>query len=152
MQFIKAHINEPISVDDIIEVSGKSRAYLFKKFKTELGVGIGEYISHCRLREAKSLLRYTDKPISEISNYLCYSSQSHFQNAFKYAAVEIGLFPKEFVGKMEAVGNTSLEGAYRYGLADAPESELKELLSKVQELNLAESEGFEETYINAMNF
>ena len=83
MQFIKAHINEPISVDDIIEVSGKSRAYLFKKFKTELGMGIGEYISHCRLREAKSLLRYTDKPISEISNYLCYSSQSHFQNAFK---------------------------------------------------------------------
>lgn len=91
------------------------------------------------------------------------------------AAVEIGLFPKEFVGKMEAVGNTSLEGAYRYGLAleqdvkDAkesagqtdgldcvgqtkPERELKELLSKVRELNLAELEGFEETYINAMNF
>lgn len=88
------------------------------------------------------------------------------------AAVEIGLFPKEFAGKMEAVGNTSLEGAYRYGLAleqdmkepdhqtdgldyagqTKPERELKELLSKVQELNLAELEGFEETYINAMNF
>ncbi len=88
------------------------------------------------------------------------------------AAVEIGLFPKEFVGKMEAVGNTSLEGAYRYGLAleqdvkepdhqtdgldyagqTKPERELKELLSKVQELNLAELEGFEETYINAMDF
>ncbi|MBO5326209.1 MAG: DUF4445 domain-containing protein [Lachnospiraceae bacterium] len=68
------------------------------------------------------------------------------------AAVEIGLFPKEFAGKMEAVGNTSLEGAYRYALADAPELELKELLSKVRELNLAELEGFEETYINAMNF
>lgn len=88
------------------------------------------------------------------------------------AAVEIGLFPKEFVGRMEAVGNTSLEGAYRYGLAleqdvkepdhqtdgldyvgqTKPERELKELLSKVQELNLAELEGFEETYINAMNF
>ena len=83
MQYISTHINEPISVDDIIEVSGKSRAYLFKKFKTELGMGIGKYLSHCRLREAKSLLRYTDKSISEISNYLCYSSQSHFQNAFK---------------------------------------------------------------------
>ena len=68
------------------------------------------------------------------------------------AAVEIGLFPKAFAGKMEAVGNTSLEGAYRYALADAPELELKELLSKVRELNLAELEGFEETYINAMNF
>lgn len=88
------------------------------------------------------------------------------------AAVEIGLFPKEFAGKMQAVGNTSLEGAYRYGLAleqdvkepdhqtdgldyagqTKPERELKELLSKVRELNLAELEGFEETYINAMNF
>lgn len=68
------------------------------------------------------------------------------------AALEIGLFPKEFAGKMEAVGNTSLEGAYRYALASVPEEELKELLSKVQELNLAELEGFEETYINAMNF
>ena len=82
------------------------------------------------------------------------------------AAVEIGLFPKEFAGKMEAVGNTSLEGAYRYAMAlqqgeseelqmevaTKPERELKELLSRVQELNLAELEGFEETYINAMNF
>ena len=68
------------------------------------------------------------------------------------AAVEIRLFPKEFAGKMEAVGNTSLEGAYRYAMADAPENELKVLLSKVRELNLAELEGFEETYINAMNF
>lgn len=83
MQFISTHINEPITVDDIVEVSGKSRAYLFKKFKKELGMGIGEYLSYCRLREAKSLLRYTDKSISEISNYLCYSSQSHFQNSFK---------------------------------------------------------------------
>ncbi len=68
------------------------------------------------------------------------------------AAVEIGLFPKEFAGKMEVVGNTSLEGAYRYALADAPEDELNDILSKVQELNLAELDGFEETYINAMNF
>ncbi len=83
MQFISAHINEPITVDDVVEVSGKSRAYIFKKFKTELGMGIGEYLSSCRLREAKSLLRYTNKSISEISNYLCYSSQSHFQNTFK---------------------------------------------------------------------
>lgn len=89
------------------------------------------------------------------------------------AAVEIGLFPKEFAGKMEAVGNTSLEGAYRYAMAleqdavsadmqseqrkeeprlNKPEAELRALLKKVRELNLAELEGFEETYINAMNF
>ena len=75
------------------------------------------------------------------------------------AAMEIGLLPKEFAGKIEVVGNTSLEGAYRYALALEgaentvdPEDELAKILSAVTELNLAELPGFEETYINAMNF
>lgn len=83
MQFIATHINEPISTSDVVTYSGKSRAYLFKKFKEELGTSIAAYITECRLREAKSLLRYTDKTLAEISSYLCFSSQSHFQNTFK---------------------------------------------------------------------
>jgi len=83
MQFISTHMNEPISATDVVAFSGKSRAYLFKKFQDELGISIGAYITECRLREAKSLLRYTDKPLGEISSYLCFSSQSHFQNTFK---------------------------------------------------------------------
>ena len=82
MQFISTHINEPIGAEDVVTISGKSRAYLFKKFQQELGMSIGAYITHCRLREAKSLLRYTDKSLGEISSYLCFSSQSHFQNVF----------------------------------------------------------------------
>lgn len=83
IQFISTHVNESISVADVVAHSGKSRAYLFKKFQQELGTNIGAYITQCRLREAKSLLRYTDKSLGEISSYLCFSSQSHFQNAFK---------------------------------------------------------------------
>ena len=83
MQFIATRINEPISAEDVVAFSGKSRAYLFKKFHEELGTSIGAYITQCRLREAKSLLRYTDKSLGEISSYLCFSSQSHFQNTFK---------------------------------------------------------------------
>jgi len=93
MQYISTHINEPITAEDVIAFSGKSRAYLFKRFKEELKMGIGEYINKCRLREAKSLLRYTNKPISEISNYLCFSSQSHFQNAFK---AKYGITPHSY--------------------------------------------------------
>lgn len=83
MQFISLHINEPIRTGDVVAYSGKSRAYLFRKFSGELGMSIGAYIILCRLREAKSLLRYTDKSLGEISSHLCFSSQSHFQNAFK---------------------------------------------------------------------
>ena len=44
---------------------------------------MNEFIMRCKLEEAKSLLTYTDKSISEISSYLCFSSQAYFQNVFK---------------------------------------------------------------------
>lgn len=44
---------------------------------------MSEFIMRCKLEEAKALLAYTDKPISEISSYLCFSSQAYFQNVFK---------------------------------------------------------------------
>ena len=93
MQFIATHINESITAADVVAFSGKSRAYLFRKFQEELGTSIAAYIMACRLREAKSLLRYTDKTIAEISSYLCFSSQSHFQNVFKK---EIGMTPASY--------------------------------------------------------
>ena len=83
MQYIGSHINEPIQATDVVAFSGMSRAYLFKRFRQELGMGISSYILQCRLREAKFLLRFTDKSLGEISSYLCFSSQSHFQNQFK---------------------------------------------------------------------
>lgn len=83
MQFIGSHINESVQVEDVVAFSGMSRAYLFKRFHQELGMGISSYILQCRLREAKFLLRYTDKSLGEISSYLCFSSQSHFQTQFK---------------------------------------------------------------------
>ena len=51
-----------------------------------------------KLEEAKSLLIYTDKTISEISEYLCFSTQSYFQNVFKK---KYGQTPKEFRSSQE---------------------------------------------------
>lgn len=69
------------------------------------------------------------------------------------SALEIGLFPREFEGKLEVVGNTSLQGAYQYAIAlENGGYDMSQLIAKVQELHLAEIPGFNETYINAMNF
>ena len=83
MNFIRTHTNESISVNDVSDSIQKSTSYTMKKFKTELGFTIGAFITRCKLEEAKMLLTYSTKSLAEISSYLCFSSQPHFQSLFK---------------------------------------------------------------------
>jgi AraC-like DNA-binding protein len=93
IQFIANHVNQNISVEDIAKHLNMDRTTLSKKFKRELGFNISSYIMRRKLEEAKSLLTYTDKTISEISEYLCFSTQSYFQNVFK---AKYKMTPKEY--------------------------------------------------------
>lgn len=102
IQYIKRHTNQSISVSDVADHVGKSRSHISRCFKKELGFQMNEFIMRCKLEEAKSLLSYTDKSISEISNYLCFSSQAYFQNVFKK---KYGITPNQYRTKP---GNTSL--------------------------------------------
>lgn len=83
IQYVHENTNKNITVKEIAEYVGFSRPYLSRKFKSELGFSLSDFIRRCKLEEAKYLLAYSDKSISDISNYLCFSSQSHFQKAFK---------------------------------------------------------------------
>ena len=83
MTYIRGHTNESLSIADVARQAGRSPSYIIKRFKEELGINIGAFIMRCKLEEAKSLLTYSDKSLSEISSYLCFSSQSYFQNVFK---------------------------------------------------------------------
>lgn len=106
MQFIQNHTCFYIGIDDVAEYIGKSRAWLTKKFRQECGVSITEFITQSKIRDAKRLLRYSDKSLVEISSYLCFSSQSYFQTVFKR---DTGLTPKEYRQKYN---NTYSNGFY----------------------------------------
>ena len=93
IQFITHHINESVRVGDVAEHIGRSRSYLTNKFKKELGFDVCSFIMRCKLEEAKSLLTYSDKTLSEIINYLCFSSQAYFQTVFKK---KYGLTPTQY--------------------------------------------------------
>ena len=93
IQYISNHVNQPISVDEIAKGLNMERSTLSKKFKRELGFNISTFIMRRKLEEAKSLLTYSDKTISEISEYLCFSSQAYFQNVFKK---KYGMTPREY--------------------------------------------------------
>lgn len=83
IQYIASHTNQPLSLTTLADVTGKSPSYISRKFKSELGFNLNDFIMSKRLEEGKSLLEFTNKSISEISEYLCFSSQSYFQNMFK---------------------------------------------------------------------
>lgn len=89
--YVVHHISEPVTAEKIAEALFISRPYLSKKFKEESGVTLTDFILKEKTEEAKRLLRYTDKPLSLISVYLGFSSQSHFTRVFrKYAGSNPG--------------------------------------------------------------
>lgn len=62
--------------------------YLSRRFKEETGESLTDFILKEKTEEAKRLLRYSDKSLTAIGNYLGFSSQSHFARVFKkYAKV-----------------------------------------------------------------
>ena len=83
--YVQQHTNQNLSVQSIADALGYQRTYLSACFSKTMGFHLNDYIYRCKLEEAKTLLSYTDKEISEISNYLCFASQSHFQFRFKKA-------------------------------------------------------------------
>lgn len=71
------------------------------------------------------------------------------------AAVDIGLLPAYMRGKVRAVGNTSLAGAYELGcdlcMNRMDAARLKEATEFVTSINLAETKRFNELYLKYMN-
>ncbi len=91
--YVRHHLSEVITTQDIADNLFLSRTYLSAKFKQDTGENLYDYILNEKISEAKRLLRYTDKPLTAISAYLGFSSQSHFNRVFKSIA---GKTPKEY--------------------------------------------------------
>ena len=92
-RYIQHHLSEPISTEDIARQLYLSRPHLSQKFRKETGLTLSDFILQQKTREAKRLLRYTDKTSAAIGFYLGFSSQGHFSRVFqKYA----GCRPKEY--------------------------------------------------------
>lgn len=93
MDYINAHLHENIAVTDISKYCSVSESNLRKKFKEDVGESVVFYIAKQKVEEAKTLLRYSDYSIIEISEYLSFSSQSYFTNVFKKVC---GTTPAEY--------------------------------------------------------
>jgi len=93
IQYINGRVGEQISLDDVSEHVHRSRSYITARFKKEIGKTINEYIIDTKLSKAKSLLKNTDRSLSEIAYFLCFSTQTYFHTLFKK---KYGITPNEY--------------------------------------------------------
>ena len=82
-EYVQKHIYERVTARELAEKAGISPEYLSTLFAEHLKCSIPQYIARQKILEAKKLLRFTEKPLSEIAALLCFSSQSYFQTQFK---------------------------------------------------------------------
>ena len=93
--YIREHISEPITTEDIARDLGMSRSWLSRSFKKESGQSLADFILREKASEACRLLEGTDSSLVSISLYLGFSSQSHFSRTFKkYTGTSPGAYRK----------------------------------------------------------
>ncbi len=95
-KYIRKHISEPIKTSDIADYFGKSRGGITTEFKKQTGMNLSDFIKLKKIQEAQELLYETNKSLVLISDYLGFSSQSHFTRIFKEIT---GITPKEYRDK-----------------------------------------------------
>jgi len=93
MAYIHEHYFEPISRADIAEHINISKDYLTYCFRQELKTTPIRYIQRYRVNLAKSLLKDTEKSITEIALSVGFSDSGYFSRIFRR---EIGLSPDQY--------------------------------------------------------
>lgn len=83
MDYVYDHLQGKITLNELAAAVGISSAYLSRLFHKEVGMTVSEYIMNKRIQAAENMLKFSEYSISEISNYLCFSSESHFIHLFK---------------------------------------------------------------------
>lgn len=96
MDYIYYHLHSKISVDELSEHVGLSKAHLSTIFKKETGLALSAYIRSKRVEAAKNMLRFSEYSYLEIANYLAFSNHSHFISVFKS---QTGYTPKDYRNK-----------------------------------------------------
>lgn len=100
-RYIMEHYKEDIDRSDIAAVAFITPNYLSKRFRTEMGMSLREYINQLRIEEAKRLLLSTDATISEVASEVGYDNISYFSTVFRKLC---GMSPIEWCGGKRSEG------------------------------------------------
>lgn len=91
--YIDRKINSDIAVEEVAVHLGISNSYFSLLFKQYYGKTFVEYVTKQRMESAKSLLRMSDKSITQIGKQVGYAERRYFTKVFqKYTGVKPSAF------------------------------------------------------------
>lgn len=93
IQYIRSHIGQPISVEELASTVCLSASYFAHMFKRHTGFSPADYVINSRIERAKVLLVRTQKPIAEIAEEVGYSTSGSLINLF---VKKVGTSPRQY--------------------------------------------------------
>lgn len=82
VRHIAEHFREPLTVADVARAARLHPNYAMAQFRKVVRTTIVDYLTRCRLAEARRLLVTTDLPIAHVASESGFSSVSRFYTAF----------------------------------------------------------------------
>lgn len=82
IEFMKAHMREPLRISTLAAVVNLSRSHYTTLFRKVTGYAPLMYLNHLRMHQAVQLLNTTNLSIKAISDQLGFSEQFYFSRAF----------------------------------------------------------------------
>lgn len=80
---IERNCKDSFSLEGLAERYGVSKYHFSRAFKQYIGMNFSEYVTHARMKRARELLRYTDKPITDVAEACGLYDVSYFIRLFR---------------------------------------------------------------------
>jgi AraC-like DNA-binding protein len=83
LEFIDAHLSDPIGLADIANSTGLTRMHFASQFRRATGMRPHEYLLRRRIEHAQQLLRQSKHNVLDVALSCGFRSQAHFTTVFK---------------------------------------------------------------------
>ena len=100
IQYMAAHIYEPLKIQTLCDEFSLSRSALHALFQDEKHCGPIEFFNSMKIERAKELIRDGSMNFTEIAHFLSYSSLQYFSKQFKKAT---SMSPLEYASSVRLI-------------------------------------------------
>lgn len=98
IDYILRHIDQPLNVNVLAEMSGYSDSYFCTLFRRSFGQTPIQYINYLKIDRSIKLMACTDYNVTKIAEMLGFDNVHYFSRLFKQ---KIGIAPNEYMKKMK---------------------------------------------------